>query len=179
MIGQDESHCVYNKLLGCLPYVDELIFVDGGSIDNTVALVGSIPKSRVYHVPFPDHFAQQRNECLKHATKDWILIKDCDELFDFDLLYNLQSYTQMGGDAVAFPRKTYIDGSLYNFDAQEHFDRTIRFWENHKGIHFENKLHECVVGFETMKTANAWLIHPKTNAEQQKDNQKYHAMGQR
>ncbi|MDR1453443.1 MAG: glycosyltransferase family 2 protein [Candidatus Margulisbacteria bacterium] len=58
---------------------DEIIVVDTGSRDNTVEIARKYT-DKIYFFQWRDDFAAARNESLKHATGDWILILDDDEI---------------------------------------------------------------------------------------------------
>jgi glycosyltransferase involved in cell wall biosynthesis len=58
---------------------DEIIIVDTGSRDDTVEIARKYT-DKIYFFPWRDDFAAARNESLKHATGDWILILDDDEI---------------------------------------------------------------------------------------------------
>ena len=66
------------KLLPRLDWVDEVLVVDSGSTDRTVAIAKQ-HGCRVLERPF-DNFASQRNFALEHAQGDWVLSIDADEL---------------------------------------------------------------------------------------------------
>ena len=69
-------------LAGCLEsvknIVDEIIIVDTGSTDKTIEIANSY-NAKVYHFEWKNDFSLARNESIKHATGDWILILDADE----------------------------------------------------------------------------------------------------
>jgi glycosyltransferase involved in cell wall biosynthesis/Flp pilus assembly protein TadD len=58
--------------------VDEIIVVDTGSTDHTVALALEA-KARVFHFEWCDDFSAARNVSLSHATGDYILWIDADD----------------------------------------------------------------------------------------------------
>ena len=58
--------------------VDELVVVDTGSTDGTVALAAE-RGARVFHFPWCDDFSAARNESLRHATGDYVLWIDADD----------------------------------------------------------------------------------------------------
>ena len=65
--------------------VDEIIVVDTGSTDKTVAIAKEFG-AKIFEIEWKDDFALARNESLKHATGDWVLILDADEaIFKSDL----------------------------------------------------------------------------------------------
>jgi tetratricopeptide (TPR) repeat protein len=59
-------------------HVDEIVLVDTGSSDETVAIASRFG-CRVQHLPWRDDFSEARNHGLGHATADWILYIDADE----------------------------------------------------------------------------------------------------
>jgi len=65
------------ELLPRLDWVDQIVVVDGGSVDQTVAVAqghGCRVESREF-----DDFAQQRNRALTLVETDWVLSIDADE----------------------------------------------------------------------------------------------------
>ena len=194
MIGKNEAHRVVQDLEPHLPYVNEVIFVDDGSTDGTPELVAALPKTKVYSHPcVPTDASVTLNQAFAYASGDYILWKDCDEVFEIDVLEALQRvttghYTKY--DAFAFSRKTYIDGWLANLDNLDYpnFDHQLRYFKNRLGFRYEGRLHPQLVDLQgnalwrdpnRMLHLNAYIIHRKTAAEQQFDNERYYEMGQR
>ena len=70
--------------------VDELIVVDTGSRDDTVATAKACGAA-VYEFPWADDFAAARNAALSHATGDWIVFIDADEYFSDGTKGNLRT----------------------------------------------------------------------------------------
>lgn len=79
MIVKDEEKNLGKCLDSIQDIVDEIIIVDTGSSDRTVEIAESYEKAQVYHFPWTGSFSEARNESIKYATKDWILIIDADE----------------------------------------------------------------------------------------------------
>src|SRR3989338_9898471 len=59
--------------------VDEIIIVDTGSKDKTKEIAIRFPKVKLFTIHWQQDFSKARNESLKHASGDWILILDADE----------------------------------------------------------------------------------------------------
>ena len=60
---------------------DELIVVDTGSTDGTVALAEKLG-AKVLHFEWIDDFSAARNFAIEHCSGDWIFFLDADEYFD-------------------------------------------------------------------------------------------------
>src|SRR6266568_212803 len=73
------------KLAACLQsaadLADETIIVDTGSSDGTLELASKLGAG-VFEFPWCDDFAAARNECIRHATGDFIFWMDADERID-------------------------------------------------------------------------------------------------
>jgi hypothetical protein len=70
-------------LAACLasvrPFVDDLVVLDTGSVDDTVA-VATAAGARVHQMAWADDFAAARNAALAQCTGDWVLSIDADEV---------------------------------------------------------------------------------------------------
>ncbi len=78
MIVKNEAATLPACLRSATPAVDELVIVDTGSTDATIE-VAKAHGARVVEWPWRDDFAAARNEALRHATGDWVLVLDADE----------------------------------------------------------------------------------------------------
>jgi Glycosyl transferase family 2 len=77
IVRQEEAHL--GRCLGSLRGVaDDLVVVDTGSTDRTIAIARA-HGARVIEIRWPDDFAAARNVSLAAAVGDWILVVDADE----------------------------------------------------------------------------------------------------
>ena len=79
MIVRDEADRLERCLASVAGFVDEMVLLDTGSVDDTVAIAercGAV----VHRLPWPGDFAPARNEALKHVHGDWVLVLDADEV---------------------------------------------------------------------------------------------------
>ncbi len=78
MIVRDESRWLAGCLDSVRALVDEMIVVDTGSTDDTIAIAQSYG-AKIVPAAWEDDFSKARNISLEHATGDWILVLDADE----------------------------------------------------------------------------------------------------
>lgn len=78
-IVKNEADCLAKTLANIKPHVDEIIVLDTGSTDSTKEIAKNAG-ALVHEVKWQDDFSWARNESMKHATSEWILILDADEI---------------------------------------------------------------------------------------------------
>ncbi len=79
LIVKDEADCLGDCLASLRGLADEVVVLDTGSADETVA-IAQAAGARVEHMAWPNSFSTARNASLEAATGDWILILDADEV---------------------------------------------------------------------------------------------------
>jgi glycosyltransferase involved in cell wall biosynthesis len=95
--------------LRCLSWADEVMILDGGSRDRTIA-IAEAAGARVERRPWDD-FAHQRQAALDRARGDWVLFVDDDERVSAGLAAEVRAAT--ASEAAAgywIPRRNYIWG---------------------------------------------------------------------
>ena len=103
---------------GCLQSVswaDEIIVIDSGSTDNTVAICKELG-AKVLVMDWPG-FGPQKNRALGLATGDWVLSLDADERVSSELRSEIQSAIANPGEAAAFriPRSSSYCGRIMRY----------------------------------------------------------------
>jgi glycosyltransferase involved in cell wall biosynthesis len=83
IIAQDEEERIANAVRSCLPFADEVLVVDGGSLDRTREVAERVG-ARVVVNPWPG-YAQQRQYGASLAKHGWVFKVDADEEVDHDL----------------------------------------------------------------------------------------------
>jgi glycosyltransferase involved in cell wall biosynthesis len=86
--------------LDSIAWVDEIIVLDSGSTDATVAICKQY-SDKVYETDWIG-FGQQKNRALKYASGDWILSMDADEWITPELKAEILMAIQNPGSYVAF-----------------------------------------------------------------------------
>ena len=139
LIAKNESANLPRLFESVRGAVDEIVVVDTGSTDDTVALAQAAG-AKVAHFPWRNDFAAAKNEALRHATGQWIFFLDADmALFD--------------GHAEKI-RRAVASGAARSYFVNIHSpladgvteDVVAHSWlfENAPGVKFEGAIHETV-----------------------------------
>ncbi len=78
MIVRDEAAQLRQCLESVASFVDEMVVLDTGSSDDSVAIAESCG-AQVHHMDWPGDFAPARNRALELVHGDWVLVLDADE----------------------------------------------------------------------------------------------------
>ncbi|MEN9842268.1 MAG: hypothetical protein RLZZ612_97 [Pseudomonadota bacterium] len=71
-------------------FADQVLVVDSGSTDDTVALARALGAHVEIHADWQG-FAEQRNRLLAHTRGDWVLFLDADEVITPELAQDIQA----------------------------------------------------------------------------------------
>lgn len=146
----ETRHCIEKYL----PYVDKIIIVDGGSIDDTIITLRNWsevePKLEFYLHPWSDDFSAQRNNYLQHVPNDtWALISDPDEWFEDNTLQNLAKAIQlaesMKKDMIGFQcRSVSYKGQERVWENLDNYHKRLLF-KKYPKTHYAGNPHEHLV----------------------------------
>ncbi|MCY6482742.1 glycosyltransferase [Clostridium aestuarii] len=145
MIVKNEEKDLPRCLESVKDLVDEMIIVDTGSTDKTVEIAKEYG-AKVYYFKWCDDFSVARNESLKYATKDWILIMDADDEFcseDKDKFKTLINYN-LKEDSIYFLETLNYCGSSIN-SANITINLNPRIFKNNYGYCYEGEVHNQLV----------------------------------
>jgi tetratricopeptide (TPR) repeat protein len=78
MIVRDEARCLERCLVSALPWVDEIVVLDTGSLDDTAGIARRLG-ARVACFEWIDDFAAARNAAFALTDAPWRLVLDADE----------------------------------------------------------------------------------------------------
>ena len=142
-----------------------------------------------YPYEFNGHFADLKNELTKHCSGDYIFQIDADEYPHETLMDNIHEILEANDvDVILVPRVNTVDGltqdhiQKWRWNVNEkgwvNFpDPQWRIYKNSESIRWENKVHEKLVGYDTISNL-PWmeelsLYHPKDIERQEKQNEYY------
>lgn len=101
LIIAQNSEISLRRCLDSLKDFQEVVFVDGGSTDNTLKIASEYENVVVYQNAWPG-FVAQRNFSIDKATHDWCIMIDSDEAFTPELVAEVRNVI-----AVKNPKKLY------------------------------------------------------------------------
>lgn len=142
---------VYNeeKNIGrCLASVsgiaDELVVVDGGSTDQTVAIAKTYGAT-VLQTTNPKMFHTNKQKALDASHGTWILQLDADEVVGPELKREIRSVisSKDAADGYFIPRKNYFLGHWLRKGGQ-YPDPVLRLFKNGKGSFPQKSVHEQI-----------------------------------
>jgi len=160
MITKNEEKDLANCLSSVKDLVDEVIMVDTGSTDKTKETIKNFgfKETKIFDFKRIDDFSAARNESIKHATKDWILVLDADEVIEKNDIEKIKNAVEHANEFVGFALEqrsytnNFFEGALKNESDFElikdypfyigHF--LVRLFKNSLGLYFKHRVHELV-----------------------------------
>ena len=156
IVKNEEKH-----LEQCLNYVkdivDEIIIVDTGSTDKTKEIAKKF-NAKIFDFKWVDDFSAARNESIRHASNNWILVLDADEIIEKEDLKKIKNNIENAKDIVGFSLEqrsfinNFFEGAVKNnsdFDLVKKYpfyisNFLVRLFKNKMGLYFKHKVHELV-----------------------------------
>ncbi|MEK5261946.1 glycosyltransferase [Paenibacillus sp. FSL L8-0663] len=133
MIVKNEQEYLRRCLDSVKGKVDQIVIVDTGSTDETVNIAKEYTND-IHHMDWNNNFAAARNESIKYATTDYILVLDADEYLEESA--DLQKEIASGADYYF----TKIHNIMSSERALNHL--AIRIFSKNKDLYYQNRLHE-------------------------------------
>ncbi|MHB1627644.1 MAG: tetratricopeptide repeat-containing glycosyltransferase family 2 protein [Bacilli bacterium] len=139
MIVRDEADMIERCLGSVCEIVDEMIIVDTGSTDGTVALCESFGAA-VFPFVWREDFSHARNAGLDKATGDWILVLDADDEISGNDRGRIRPLMDNGqANAYHFTTENWV-GDAVN-PSVLHYAQ-LRMFRNRPEFRYEGAIHE-------------------------------------
>jgi glycosyltransferase involved in cell wall biosynthesis len=162
MIVRNEERVLGDCLASAKPWFDEIIVVDTGSTDRTVAIAQE-HGARVFHFPWCDDFSAARNESLRHATGEWLFWMDADDTLPPESGRQLRD--------LAFLAETKMTGFIVQVQIPPPEGETgftivdhVKLFRNLPELRFIGRIHEQIlepihrIG-GSVERSNAYVVH--------------------
>ncbi len=125
-----------------LSWANEIVVVDSGSTDNTVAICEKYKAKVVFHAF--ENFGKQKQFALNQTQNNWVLSLDADEVLSDELIKEIQNI-DFSNEYAGFliPRTHVFLGKIFRF-GNENKKPILRLFDKTKGKFIENKVHEVI-----------------------------------
>ena len=153
MIVRDEAAQIEDCLRSVQGFVDEMVVVDTGSTDNTVALAQAMG-ARVERIDWPGDFAPARNQALQWVSGDWVLVLDADERLRPEAMAPLRALMAQP-DVLLINLLRHERGAM-----QSPYSNVSRLFRRHPAIRWSRAYHSMVDDSvaELLQQENHWRI---------------------
>jgi len=157
VITKNESKNIRN-CLESVNWVDEIIILDSGSTDDTVAICQEYT-DKVFVTDWPG-FGVQKNRAIQRATCEWILSIDADESVSEELRQEIEEAIEQPSKRVAYqiPRRSSYCGRFMSHSGWWP-DYIIRLFRRGYGRFSDDLVHERLVVQGAMGRLTNPLIH--------------------
>lgn len=122
---------------------DEVIILDTGSTDTTLEIAWIYPNVKVFNSPFIG-FGPLHNLAAEHASHDWILSIDSDEVLTPELTDEIQALSLDTQKVYSFPFNNYFNGKHIKWCGW-YPDRHVRLYDKTTTSFSNDQVHERVL----------------------------------
>jgi glycosyltransferase involved in cell wall biosynthesis len=158
IITKNEEKAI-SDCLASITWANEIIVVDSGSTDNTVAICKSFG-AKVFITDDWPGFGKQKNRALALASGDWVFSIDADESVSSALRNEIEAVINNLNKITAYqiPRKSSYCGQFINYSGWRP-DYVTRLFRRNSGQFSDDLVHERVIVNDAVGTLNEPLLH--------------------
>lgn len=143
MIVKNEEKNLGNCLRSVRDLFDQIIINDTGSTDQTREIAREFG-AELIEFPWENSFAAARNKSLEHATGDWVMWLDADDVISpQDYLKLKELFENLGDetDAYAVKVRSGLDMQRQTFRLLDQ----VRIFPNRPGVRWDYRVHEQIL----------------------------------
>ena len=133
------------RCLESVQWADEIILLDSGSCDNTVAIAKEFTDN-IFTTDSTDWqgYGVQKQRALEHASGDWVLNIDADESIDTNLKHAvLHAIESNDADAYRIPVLMFFYGKPLRYSSSP--KRHIRLFKREGAVYSSDIVHEKII----------------------------------
>lgn len=157
ILTKNEEKDIVDAIKNAQRLTDQVLIVDSGSTDKTVALAEE-NNSKVIYRAWDNDFAAQRNFALQHVNTAWVLYLDADERMNDELIENIAKAVASDQKAMyRLVRRNSAFGRDFKYGVLGP-DSVMRLFPT-KGVKWEGKVHERPVSELQEAILNGYLKH--------------------
>ncbi|WP_144351387.1 tetratricopeptide repeat-containing glycosyltransferase family 2 protein [Sporomusa termitida] len=159
MIAKNEEKVIARCIESYRTAVNEIIVVDTGSTDQTVAIAKNLG-AKVFYFNWIDDFAAAKNYAISKAKGDWIIFLDADEYFGENMGGNVRAVLQgldpiFNSIACKMLNIDQVTGKVFDVMTQ------VRIFKNNKHIRYILPIHEMLQHKLPGKKIHAFMADAK------------------
>lgn len=139
-----DAERLLGDVLAALAWCEEILVVDSGSTDRTIA-IATAAGARVLRHEFTG-YGPQKSWAVMQARHDWVLVVDADEIVTPELRAEIERRLATDGSAYAgyeIPISLVFLGRLMRHGG-EYKMRHLRLYDRRRGNYNQNRVHERV-----------------------------------
>ncbi|MFV9067561.1 glycosyltransferase family 2 protein [Serratia fonticola] len=143
MIAKNEAELL-SECLQSVAWADEIIVLDSGSSDGSVALAESLGAKVFTHTDWQG-FGKQRQKAQSYATQDYVLMIDADERVTPELRHSIEQVLANADDSVVYSlgRRNLFLGRFMRHSGW-YPDRVNRLYANQRYRYNDDLVHESL-----------------------------------
>lgn len=159
VIAKDEEASIA-RTLRSVAFADEIIVVDSGSTDGTVAIARDLGAKVTVTADWPG-FGPQKNRALDLATGDWVLSLDADEWLTAESAAQIQKVVAADPTDIAayrMPRRSSFCGRFLRHSGWWP-DYVVRLFRRRSARFSDDAVHERVIVDGKLATLTEPMLH--------------------
>ena len=157
ILTKNEEKNIVNVVRNAKQVADDVLIIDSGSTDQTVALAET-NGARVVYRAWDNDFAAQRNFALKNTNAEWILYLDADERLNDRLINSIKKVVIDATEKqYSIKRKSIAFGKEFSYGVLKP-DFVPRLFKK-ENVYWINKVHEKPICKHSLELLDGYIEH--------------------